>query len=197
MSQDPNHVDPLPADGAPHAYVAVWRLHSPHADRPEWDERNALVVPEWDRERIDRLLAVGYDLIPIGPDDEAGTRALDPATVAQLADEQALTDDQATALAKVIAERDEALGKYAVAVADAGWRPPAPEITTLAQMDALPYAAVIRWRAAVYQHCGYGQWLMPGGHPRVHSAWLLQRAAESGTALVVLYVPTEEQSDGE
>lgn len=88
MSQDPNHVDPLPAEGAPHAYAAVWRLNSPRADRPEWDERNALVVPEWDRERLDRLRALGYHLIPIGPDGDTGTRAISTGEI-EVADFQA------------------------------------------------------------------------------------------------------------
>lgn len=75
MSQDPNHVDPIPAEGAPHAYVAIRRTHSVNADRPEWDY-SAYVIPEWDRERLDELRHFGFTLLPIGPDGDTGTKAI-------------------------------------------------------------------------------------------------------------------------
>lgn len=125
--------DPLPAPGSAHAYVAVQRTFSSHADRPEWG-RDAIVIPEWDHKELEywRRDRKGFALLPIGPDGDTGTRAIDPATAEQLADERALTDDQSTALAKAIAERDahhrellelravhdQLLGRYAVAVAD-------------------------------------------------------------------------------
>ncbi|WP_043654492.1 hypothetical protein [Nocardia thailandica] len=65
----------IPAPDAPHAYVAVRRMHSVNADRPEW-EYPAYVVPEWDRERIDELRHFGFALLPIGPDGDTGTRAV-------------------------------------------------------------------------------------------------------------------------
>ena len=71
----PDPVDPIPADDAPHAYVAVKRTHSPHADRPEWDH-TAVVIPEWDHEELAYRRRLGEDLIPIGPDGDTGTRAV-------------------------------------------------------------------------------------------------------------------------
>lgn len=73
----PEPVDPIPAAGAPHAYVLVERTHSPNADRPEWD-RSAVVIPEWEREELAhwRDYHDKYALIPIGPDGDTGTRAI-------------------------------------------------------------------------------------------------------------------------
>src|SRR5690606_26656120 len=71
----PEPVDPIPADDAPHAYVAVKRTHSLHADRPEWDH-TAVVIPEWDHEELAYRRRLGEDLIPIGPDGDTGTRAI-------------------------------------------------------------------------------------------------------------------------
>lgn len=64
---------PLPAPGEPHAYVAVRRTHSPHADRPEWSHR-AYVIPAWDDEEIDNAMRCADTLLPIGPDGDTGTR---------------------------------------------------------------------------------------------------------------------------
>lgn len=105
MSRDPNHVDPLPAEGAPHAYAAVWRLNSPHADRPEWDQRKCLVVPEWDREHLDHLRSLGYALLPIGPDGDTGTRAISTGEI-EVADFQA-------ACKSACEQRDAALSQLA------------------------------------------------------------------------------------
>jgi hypothetical protein len=70
---------PMPAEGAPHAYVAVQRTHSVNADRPEWND-DATVIPAWDTERIEehRRHAQHHDctLLPIGPDGDTGTRAI-------------------------------------------------------------------------------------------------------------------------
>ncbi|WP_280201294.1 hypothetical protein [Nocardia cyriacigeorgica] len=71
----PEPVDPIPADDAPHAYVAVRRTHSPNADRPEW-QWDAGVIPVHDRAEIDLHRRRGYELIPIGPDGDTGTRAI-------------------------------------------------------------------------------------------------------------------------
>lgn len=71
----PEPVDPTPADDAPHAYVAVRRTHSPNADRPEW-AYPAYSVAEWNHEQLDWFRRKGFDLIPIGPDGDTGTRAI-------------------------------------------------------------------------------------------------------------------------
>lgn len=66
---------PIPAEGAPHAYVAVRRYHSLNADRPEW-QAPAYVVPEHDHDELDLARRRGFSLLPIGPDGDTGTRAI-------------------------------------------------------------------------------------------------------------------------
>lgn len=70
MTEQPT---PLPAPGKPHAYIAVTRTHSPHADRPEWDRR-AVVIPAWDDKELVYARQRGEELLPIAPDGESGTR---------------------------------------------------------------------------------------------------------------------------
>ncbi|MFC4124898.1 hypothetical protein [Nocardia rhizosphaerae] len=67
--------DPIPADTAPHAYVALKRYHNVHADRPEW-EPEAFTVPEWNHAELENRRRQGYELLPIGPDRDTGTRAI-------------------------------------------------------------------------------------------------------------------------
>lgn len=67
--------DPIPADDAPHAYVAVLRTHSPYADRPEW-AATSYVIPEHDHDELALARRRGYALLPIGSDGDAGTRAV-------------------------------------------------------------------------------------------------------------------------
>ncbi|MFD4457673.1 hypothetical protein [Nocardia sp. NPDC058480] len=67
--------DPIPAEGAPHAWVALKRYHSPNADRPEW-LFGAAVVPAHDAEDLAYYRKQGYELLPIGPDGDTGTRAI-------------------------------------------------------------------------------------------------------------------------
>ncbi len=82
----PEPADPIPADDAPHAYVAVQRTFSPHADRPEWD-RDARVIPEWDRDELAWRRACGDTMLPIGPDGDTGTRAItEPAPALEMAE---------------------------------------------------------------------------------------------------------------
>lgn len=108
-----------------------------------------------------------------------------------MSDRDALADKLAECAYEGMSARETA-----DALLEVGVRPPARVITTLAEMDELPYGTVIRCRMAIYQHCGYGQWLMPGGHPRAHSLRLLQWAAEAGAALILLFDPrTEGQAD--
>ena len=80
--------DPIPAEGAPHAWVAVQRRHSVNADRPEWDHR-AVVIPAHDTVELDYARARDITLLPIGPDGDTGTRAIvEPrraGTIAELA----------------------------------------------------------------------------------------------------------------
>lgn len=112
--------DPLPAEGAPHAYVAVLRTFSPHADRPEWNQTDALVVPEWEREHLAHLRGVGYALIPIGPDGDTGTRAIGTEEI-EVADFQA-------ACKSACEQRDAALEQLAAVRAIAtGWAGQAPD----------------------------------------------------------------------
>lgn len=66
---------PIPAEDAPHAYVAIRRTHSVNADRPEWDP-DAAVIPEWNADDINFARSQGYTLIPIAPDGDTGTRAI-------------------------------------------------------------------------------------------------------------------------
>ncbi|MGS2805360.1 hypothetical protein [Nocardia sp. MW-W600-9] len=66
---------PIPADDAPHAWVAVQRYHSVHADRPEWAAQ-AVVVPEWDHDSLAAFRRQGRHLLPIGPNGDTGTRAI-------------------------------------------------------------------------------------------------------------------------
>lgn len=73
--QTDTQTPPLPTPGAPHAYIAVRRTHSPHADRPEWHHR-AKVIPAWDADDLAYARRCGDTLLPIGPDGDAGTRAI-------------------------------------------------------------------------------------------------------------------------
>lgn len=75
-----SHVDepqpPMPAEGAPYAFVVVERTFSPYADRFEC-RRDAIVIPEWDHKELENWRnRPGYALIPIGPDGDTGTRAI-------------------------------------------------------------------------------------------------------------------------
>lgn len=101
MSQNPNHVDPIPAEGAPHAWIAVQRRYGHTAPRPVWG-RDAEVIAATEpddlayfRDRED------YDLIPIGPDGDTGTRAI--------VDQDARITDLQTAIRDLIEERDQAI----------------------------------------------------------------------------------------
>lgn len=75
--------DPLPAEGAPHAYVVVRRTHSAWADRPEW-AGGAFIVPAHQADEIEHWRKQGYTLIGIAPDGDAGTRAVFDPSVEQL-----------------------------------------------------------------------------------------------------------------
>lgn len=65
--------EPAAAPSSPHAYVAVKRKYSIHADGPEW-HANVHVIPAADPEGdLDHFRSQGYDLLPIVGTD-AGTR---------------------------------------------------------------------------------------------------------------------------
>lgn len=84
--------DPIPAEGAPHAWVVVARTFSANADRPEW-LRDAIVIPEWDHKELEywRRDRKGFAVLPIGPDGDTGTRAIvEPRTVTTAAEADAL-----------------------------------------------------------------------------------------------------------
>ena len=72
-----SHVDapqpPIPAEGAPHAYVAVQR--NPAAEQPTWWQ-DAVVIPAQSTEEQHYYTRQGYELLPIGPDGDTGTRAI-------------------------------------------------------------------------------------------------------------------------
>lgn len=93
--QTDTQTPPLPAPGAPHAYVAVQRTHSPHADRPEWHHR-AKVIPAWDADDLAYARRCGDTLLPIGPDGDTGTR-----WVTEEPDEATAPDETAALRARV------------------------------------------------------------------------------------------------
>lgn len=67
---------PIPAEGAPHAYVAVRRTHSVNADRPEWETDPHLIPAHEVDELIYWNTQPDVSLLPIGPDGDTGTRAI-------------------------------------------------------------------------------------------------------------------------
>lgn len=79
----------------------------------------------------------------------------------------------------------------------AGWRPPAQEITTAAELDALPRGSAVRTRnGRVWQReiaSGVEWWPAQAGW--THGAMTSARLIEMGPVTVV-YVPTEEGNRG-
>lgn len=84
-----------------------------------------------------------------------------------------------------------------VAVVLEGWRPPAQEITTAAELDALPRGSAVRTRnGRVWQReiaSGVEWWPAQAGW--THGAMTSARLIEMGPVTVV-YVPTEEGNRG-
>lgn len=68
-----NPVEPIPAEGAPHAFVAVCR--NPAAKHAAWWQ-DAVVIPAQSTEEQHYYTRQGYELLPIGPDGDTGTRAI-------------------------------------------------------------------------------------------------------------------------
>lgn len=94
----------------------------------------------------------------------------------------------------------EALGCHidqhrAEVVLDAGWRPPAREITDPAELDTLPIMSIVRAYGVAHQavpseRAGALEWLKPAGQRTYTSAELL--AACRGAGVTVLYEPVDE-----
>lgn len=79
---------------------------------------------------------------------------------------------------------------------DAGWRPPAREITTAAQADALPYGSVV-----MPEHCDPFKrkthpeglrWVGESFPEGLTSEQLLRHYSALNCPITVLFIPTEE-----
>lgn len=181
--------DPLPAPGAPHAYVAVQRTYSECADRPEWD-RCAVVIPEWDTATIDRARRSGQALLPIGPDGDTGTRWVteEPAPSVEIEGRTALDD-------LLIGARIDALAtdETVDVILAAGWRPPARVIETVEELDTLAEGVVVLDARQIVQEVDLVNevgtyracwWITPGSE--------FSRPSEAvALPAIVLHVPTE------
>lgn len=80
-----------------------------------------------------------------------------------------------------------------------GWRPPAREITTAADLDALPYGSIV-----LPQHCDPFKrktlpeglrWTAEGFPDGLASEQLLRHYSALGCPIAVLHTPTEEAPD--
>lgn len=107
-------------------------------------------------------------------------------------------------LAELIDQHPTIPSRYAPQIADrviaAGWRPPAREITTAGELDALPYGAIVLAKYSkpfklTTMPVGY-RWVAEG----CSDGWTSQRLFDHYTAahcpLILLYVPTEEAGRG-
>lgn len=141
---------PIPAEGAPHAYVAVCR--NPAAKHAAWWQ-DAVVIPAQSTEEQHYYTRQGYELLPIGPDGDTGTRAItdqDARITALHAAVAGITEDR-DALRNELFVAETKLRRPTVADLPEGWRPPARKIATVDEMDTLPFRSLVRVQA----HSGY------------------------------------------
>ncbi|MFD3426091.1 hypothetical protein [Nocardia fluminea] len=114
---------PIPAEGAPHAYVAIKRTHSVNADRPEWANDPHLIPAHETDELVYWNTRPGYTLLPIGPDGDTGTKAvIEPREI----------EDTAPELLAALAELGREYGPLGVALVAARLTDPAVLIGLLA-----------------------------------------------------------------
>lgn len=192
-TQTAEQTPPLPAPGEPHAYIAVRRTHSPHADRPEWFHR-AQVVPAWDEAAIAYALKCGETLLPIGPSGDTGTR-----WVPEQTDTQTTERDQLAALLRdhgaPIPDEGYPADEYdccAQALLEAGVRLPARVIESAEELDTLPVGAVVRYGNWIEQQRGPGEWEAPGIEGFSSTATVFADAAAESAEITVLHIPTQE-----